>query len=103
LIYGSNERGVSKDHKTEFKWYSLAAKQGFSPAQFNLGIMYTNGEGVQESSTNATFWFAEAAKQGDLAATYFLAEAYEKGEGVPKDRQEAFDLYKVAAGASIFE
>ena len=103
LIYGSNERGVSQDHKTEFKWYSLAAKQGFSPAQFNLGIMYTNGEGVQESSTNATFWFSEAAKQGDLEATYFLAEAYEKGEGVPKDRKEAFDLYKVAAGASIFE
>ena len=65
--------------------------------------MYTDGEGVQESSTNATFWFSEAAKQGDLEATYFLAEAYEKGEGVPKDRKEAFDLYKVAAGASIFE
>jgi hypothetical protein len=103
FIYGSNERGVSQDHKTEFKWYSLAAKQGFLLAQFNLGIMYANGEGVQESSINATFWFSKAADQGDLAATYFLAEAYEKGEGVPKDRKEAFDLYKEAAGASIFK
>jgi TPR repeat protein len=103
LIYLSDELGVPKDHKTAFKWFSLAAKQGYAPAQFNVGVMYANGEGVQESTTNATFWFSNAARQGDLEATYFLAEAYEKGEGVPIDRQEAFDLYKAAAGISIFE
>ena len=103
LIYDSGELGVPKNHKTAFKWFSLAAKQGYAPAQFNVGVMYANGEGVQESTTNATFWFSNAARQGDLEATYFLAEAYEKGEGVPIDRQEAFDLYKAAAGISIFE
>ena len=36
-------RGVKQDHKEAVEWYRTAAKQGFAPAQFNLGVMCANG------------------------------------------------------------
>jgi TPR repeat protein len=29
-------------------WYRKAAEQGLSEAQYNLGVMYANGEGVAQ-------------------------------------------------------
>ena len=78
-----------------------AAEQGHVNSQYNLGVIYANGEGVKESLRNSTFWFDKAAKQGDLQSAYYLAEAYETGEGVPKDRGQAFDLYKGVAVCSL--
>ena len=39
-------QGVIQDYKEALKWFRLAAAQGDAKAQYNLGVMYDNGEGV---------------------------------------------------------
>ena len=43
----------------------MAAEQGHASAQFNLGVMYANGEGVPQNNLRAYVWFSVAAAQGD--------------------------------------
>jgi TPR repeat protein len=47
------------------KWYRLAAEQGYADAQFNLGVMYANGEGVIQNNVSAHMLFNLAGAQGD--------------------------------------
>ena len=48
--------------------YRLAADQGDAPAQYNLGVMYANGEGIPENDLAALMWFNLAATQGNDGA-----------------------------------
>jgi TPR repeat protein len=48
------------------------AEQGDAAAQFNLGLMYRNGEGVPKDYAEAANWYRKAAEQGVAAAQYTL-------------------------------
>ena len=52
---------MPKDGAEAEKWFRLAADQGYAPAQYNLGVMYTNGWGVPQNYDEATKWHALAA------------------------------------------
>ena len=41
-----NGQGVPQDYAEAVKWYREAADQDDTDAQFNLGLMYENGDGV---------------------------------------------------------
>ena len=62
--------GVPEDDKKTVKWYRLAAEQGHSSAQTNLGVMYYNGEGVIKDNVYAHMW-------GNIAASNGLEKAVE--------------------------
>ena len=47
-----------------------AAQQGYSTAQFNLGIFYANGKGGETNLAEAYKWCTLAAWQGDKDAAY---------------------------------
>ena len=47
------------------KWYRKAAEQGFEDAQFNLGVMYMNGQGVLQNNIYAYIWVNIAASSGN--------------------------------------
>ena len=47
---------------------SIAAEQSFAPAQYNLGVMYDNGDGVPQDEVEAMRWYRLAADQGFAAA-----------------------------------
>jgi TPR repeat protein len=79
------------------KWYTLAAKQGFANAQYNLGLMYANGTGVLQDYKTAVKWFRLAAKQGVARAQYNLGWMYANGHGVPLDYKTAVKWYRLAA------
>ena len=49
---------------SEFDDMKALADQGHAAAQFNLGIMYDNGEGVPENDAEAVKWYRKAADQG---------------------------------------
>ncbi|MBT4710161.1 MAG: sel1 repeat family protein [Alphaproteobacteria bacterium] len=49
-------------------WYRLAAEQGMSEAQNNLGGLYGAGLGVPQDTIQAYAWFSVAADQGNAAA-----------------------------------
>ncbi|WP_148132454.1 tetratricopeptide repeat protein, partial [Neisseria sp. HMSC074B07] len=64
------------------QWYRKAAEQGLADAQYNLGMMYANGQGVRQDYAEAVRWFRKTAEQGLAEAQYNLGLAYEQGQGV---------------------
>jgi len=46
----------------------MAAEQGVAQAQYNLGVMYYNGEGVPVNNVKAYMWLSLAKAQGDETA-----------------------------------
>ena len=67
----------------------LAAEQGDADAQFNLGVMYANGEGVPENDAEAVKWYRLAAEQSHADAQFKLGVMYDLGNGVPENDAEA--------------
>lgn len=49
-------------------WFQMAAEQGDSNAQFNLGVMYELGNGVTQDINRAIRWYHLAAQQGHVEA-----------------------------------
>ncbi|HFB2761683.1 TPA: tetratricopeptide repeat protein [Neisseria gonorrhoeae] len=62
-----------------------AAEQGNAAAQFNLGVMYENGQGVRQDYVQAVQWYRKASEQGDAQAQYNLGLMYYDGRGVRQD------------------
>ena len=69
---GAFEDGVAayykKNYAVALSKFKLAAAQGVALAQFNLGIMYSNGEGVVQDYVRAHMWWNLAAAQGNANA-----------------------------------
>jgi TPR repeat protein len=53
--------GVQRDEYRAFELCKLAAKAGLLEAQFQLGLMYLQGEGVTENDDEARKWIWAAA------------------------------------------
>ena len=53
--------GVPQDNEAAVSWYRKAAEQGLAEAQYNLGVMYANGDGVAQDYAAAHMWFNLAA------------------------------------------
>ena len=49
------------------------SEQGDATAQFNLGMLYENGEGLAQDYAEAVRWYRKAADQGVIEAQYNLA------------------------------
>jgi TPR repeat protein len=71
--------------------------QGYAKAQYNLGLVYSNGEGAKKDAVQAVHWYRKAAVQGDAHAQYNLGCMYGKGEGVEKDAVQAVRWFRKAA------
>ena len=94
-----------------------AAERGDATAQFNLGVMYANGEGVPQDDAEAVQWLADNGRrararhrQSQSAVQWFLgghAEACTlgamNGQGVPQDDETAHVWLNVAASRSAGE
>ena len=109
-------------------FYAKRAAEGGNPrAQFDLGLMYANGNGVEKNEALALVWFnraaqnnfakalnlqkvavitgtsqkfkfaQEAAKRGDARAQFDLAMMYQKGEEINKNERLAFNYFHKAA------
>jgi len=79
---------------------NLAADQGQADVQFNLGMLYTNGEGDwQDDYAQAALRYRKAAEQGDARAQYNLGVLYYKGHGVPQDFAKAYFWFDLATAA----
>jgi TPR repeat protein len=55
-----NGKGIEKDYKKAFNYYTLAANKGNKEAQYNLGIMYLKGEGINKDEIKAKEWFKKS-------------------------------------------
>ncbi len=85
----------------DFDAVKKAAEQGHVDAQYNLGIMYANGEGVPQDYAEAARWYRQAAEQGHASAQHNLGAMYANGEGVPEDDIQAYAWISIASAQGI--
>lgn len=64
------------------EWFKKAASLEHAQAQFNLGVMYENGDGVAKDYNQALEWYNKAADNGNneamfrIGAIYFMTQDY---------------------------
>ena len=85
------------DYATALREWTLAAEQGHTFAQYNLGLMYDNGRGVPQDYALAVKWYTLAAEQGHAIAQKNLGVMYYNGEGVLQDYVYAHMWWNIAA------
>jgi len=73
------------------------AARGDQVAQYQLAVLYRNGQGVKANPKEAFRWMKKSALQGYNRAQFSLGVFYEEGVGVKKNNQEAILWYSVAA------
>jgi TPR repeat protein len=88
LLHEEGKRGAKKSDTEAFKFFLLAAEQGFAEAQFSVGMMHKLGQGsggggsqCQSDDAEASSWFRKAAAQGHCEAQFSLGCMHESGKG----------------------
>ena len=98
---GDFQKGVSAyksgDYTTAFKEFAALAEQWDADAQFNLALMYKDGQEVPQDYKQAVRWYTKAAEQGDADAQFNLARMYAYGRGVPQDNVYAHMWFNLVA------
>ena len=89
------------DNVPDFKKTLQAAEQGFAAAQYNLGVMYDNGQGVRQDDAQAVQWYRKAAEQGIAEAQYNLGVMYDNGQGVRQNYKIAKEWFGKACDNGI--
>ena len=77
------------DYQTAFKLWLPLAEQGQKNAQYNLGVMYDNGQGVKQDYFEAMKWYRKAAEQGNAKAQFIMGGLYWFGKGVQVNKSLA--------------
>mgnify|MGYP001184219924 CR=1 FL=1 len=60
------------DYKVAYRLFLPLAEQGHATAQYNLGLMYADGEGVPQDYKEAVNWWKLAAEQRHEQAQFNL-------------------------------
>jgi hypothetical protein len=79
----------------------IKAEQNDAKAQYNLGLMYYQGNGVSKDTAKAISWWRKAADQGDGEAQHNLGVMCFHGQGVAKDAVEAAKWFSLAGERGI--
>jgi TPR repeat protein len=85
------------DYATTLENFEPLAEQGDASAQYNLGVMYANGEGVPQNASTSAEWYRKAAEQGHADAQFKLSASYYLDEGVSHNPVMAYVLANLAA------
>jgi TPR repeat protein len=84
--------------------FYILAKNGDVNAQYNVGLMYAQGQGAKQDTQKAMVWYEKAAKQGYAQAQYNLAEIYHNlGSVEPHAYEKARYWYEKAAQQGIMQ
>ena len=79
------------------KEYTAKAKAGDVEAQYQLGLMYFEGNGVDQSEKKGEFWIRKAAEQGHPRAQNDIGTMYANGVVVRKNMVEAIKWLTLSA------
>ncbi|XP_007473858.1 death ligand signal enhancer isoform X2 [Monodelphis domestica] len=107
-LRGSCEPGTenmrSGDCETAYSYFQKAADQGYSKAQYNVGLCYEHGKGTQKDLSKAIFYYQLAAQKGHQMAQYRYARSLLSDEAPREaDKQRAVAVLKQAADAGLKE
>ena len=85
------------DFVTAAKEWRPIAEQGDPAVQFNLGLLYLDGQGVPLDLDQAVKWFNRSAEQGYDKAQLNLGALYSVGKGVKRDYVQAYKWLNICA------
>ncbi len=85
------------DYATSLRILQPMANMGNAVAQFNIGVMYLNGEGVERSVSEGISWYKKSAVLGNVSAQFRLGRIYQEGKIVRNNNIEAAKWWKMAA------
>jgi TPR repeat protein len=89
--------GTKVDKQKAVELYQKAANLGNNAAQYNLALMYENGEGVDKEFNKAFELFKKSAEEGYSNGITRLGHCYQNGVGTNINKHIAFELYLKAA------
>jgi TPR repeat protein len=95
----AQNREATGTQEDESAQYRKAADQGDVAAQFNLAVVYENGQGgLAKDDAQALPWYQKAADQGDAEAQYNLGVMFwHRRGGLAPDGAQAVTWYRKAA------
>ena len=88
------ERG---DYTTAMRELRPLAERGLAAAQFNLGLLYANGQGLPKDDAQARQWWEKAAVQGHAEAQANLGVLLVYARGGPQDYKMAVYWLRLSA------
>lgn len=82
---------MKRDVPGALYWYAQAAKQGYTHAKWNAGVMLVEGDGLDVPRIDVGMQLIEqAAMCGDVSARTFLSHCYASGKlGKGRDQQKS--------------
>ena len=93
--------GMDAHHRSDYatalrEWQPLA-EQGHAGAQYNLGLLYANGQGVTKDDAKARQWYEKAAVQGHAEAQVNLGILLMYARGGQQDYKVAVYYLRLSA------
>ena len=71
----ANAMRMTGENEEALRYFRLSADQGFSEAEFSLGLVHMRADcGVEVDNDEAARWFARAASKGHTDAAELLSE-----------------------------
>ena len=89
------------DYKALVQTGKALAERGSPAAQFNLGLLYDEGDGITEENEKAAALYKLSAEQGFVNAQFKLGVMYGQGEGVIQDYVYAHMWSNIAAASGM--
>lgn len=89
--------GVTQDMHEAVNWYREAAEQGNVAVQYNLAVVYCDGEGIDQDYTESFKWLRKAAEAGNPSAQYHLGYSYYSGIFTARDVGRGLVWFRKAA------
>lgn len=87
----------SQDYQKALEIFYSLDKDDFAPAQYMLGLMYSEGKGVEQNYQKALFWYQKSAQSGyhsEFApAEYMLGLMHSEGKGVEQNKSIAKEYF----------
>lgn len=99
LIAEGKEAISNKEFQQAAALFRQAAELGDPEAQYNLGLLYMEGNGLKKDEKIAAGWIQKAADQGHNEALRKLAWCYLYGRGVRQSLAQSVKLSQKASGA----
>ena len=85
------------DYTTALREWQPLAEQGQALAQYQLGLLYANGQGVTKDDAKARQWYEKAAIQGHVEAQVNLGVLLMYARGGQQDYKMAVYYLRLAA------
>lgn len=71
-LYRTGDMEIDADPEKALYWMEKLAETGDSMAQYNAGIMYSQGNGIDRNLEKSLFWMKKASENGDEDATKII-------------------------------